>query len=239
MLESHQLGHAAQGLGGVDGAEHHHHGRRGVVLDKGALVGPDRGRVGLALGVHLLAGVLAGDGRRHRKPLAGAQRGLDTVELLSVGGLHEHLDLAAARQADIEGIVVGDAVAKQERRPAREHLLGAQGDVGLHAATGYRADHLAARAQCQARPERARGGAAGIHDGGQRDPFARTEHPPNVAENLSHAANGSSPLARATSCPGGLPGLPSAGHPRASELPWSRSRRYSSGAHEDVFRKAG
>ena len=46
--EADQLRDPAQGLGGVDGAEHHHHRRGRVVLDEGALVGADGRRVRLS-----------------------------------------------------------------------------------------------------------------------------------------------------------------------------------------------
>src|SRR5262249_27908906 len=54
------------------------------------------------------------------------------------------VDLAAAREADFEGVAVGDAVVDQVGRAAGEDLLRALRDVRLDAAAGDRADIAAA-----------------------------------------------------------------------------------------------
>ena len=48
-------------------------------------------------------------------------------------GLHEDVDLAAAGQADLPRLLVGDAVGHEPGRARLEHLARALVDVGLHA----------------------------------------------------------------------------------------------------------
>ena len=60
---------------------------------------------------------------------------LDVRELLD-----EDVDLAAARQADLERHVVGDAVRQESRLATREHFLRREDDVVLDAAAGDGAD---------------------------------------------------------------------------------------------------
>src|SRR6478672_8398498 len=83
--------------------------------------------------------------------------------------LDEHVDLAAARQPDAEGHLVGDPVRDQARLAAGENLLCGQDDVVLDAAVRDRALDAAVVADDELRPYRPRGGAPGCNhrrDGG-------------------------------------------------------------------------
>src|SRR5712692_6358674 len=87
----------------------------------------------------------------------------------SLERLDEHVDLAAARQADSQRHVVGDPVRDQARRPAGEDLLRGEVDVALDAAAGDRARKLAARRDHELRADRTRRRAPGRDDGRDRD----------------------------------------------------------------------
>ena len=78
--------------------------------------------------------------------------------------LDEHVDLAAARQADAPGLVVGDAVRDELRRGPCNHGLGALRDVGFDATPRHRAEHAAARGDGQLRAEGPRRAAPGRDD---------------------------------------------------------------------------
>src|SRR5256885_17019668 len=58
--------------------------------------------------------------------------------------LHEHLDLAAAGEADVPGLLVGDAEIEQLRLAAGDGLLRLLDHRTLDAAAGDRADEFAA-----------------------------------------------------------------------------------------------
>src|SRR3954447_23303895 len=84
-------------------------------------------------------------------------------------GLHEDVDLAAAREADAPGLVVRDAVGDDGRGLAGEDRLRALGHVRLDTATGDRAEHAAGARDRELRAERARGAAPRGDDGRKRD----------------------------------------------------------------------
>src|SRR5437588_151355 len=67
---------------------------------------------------------------------------LDQSELSSIQALEEDVDLAAAREADAERLIVGDAVAEQPRLARDDHLLRLDCDVALDTAAGDRPAHL-------------------------------------------------------------------------------------------------
>ena len=108
----------------------------------------------------VLARVLAVDHGHARG--AGCDRRLPAVVALDPDP-----DLAAAGEADVPGLVVGDAVEQQLRRSARQHALGLLDDRALDAAARDGARHLTARADCEFRAQRAWSGQARAHDGGQ------------------------------------------------------------------------
>ena len=86
-----------------------------------------------------------------------------------VGGLHEHVEHAAAGEADGEGVVVAVAVALPLGLAAGEHVGRGLVDRALDAAAGDAADRLAVGAHGHRRAGRARRAAAGADDGGQAE----------------------------------------------------------------------
>src|SRR5262249_61460488 len=60
----------------------------------------------------------------------------------SLDALHEHVDLAAARKADLPGLLVLDPVAEQLRLARLQYLTGVLVDVRLDATARDRAAHL-------------------------------------------------------------------------------------------------
>jgi hypothetical protein len=76
---------------------------------------------------------------------------------------------AAAREAHLERLLVGDPVGLQARLAAREHLARLAVHRRLDAAAGDRADDVAALGDGQHGPGVARRGALGADDGGDRD----------------------------------------------------------------------
>src|SRR6187431_1539423 len=102
--------------------------------------------------------------------------------------LEEHVDLAAARQADAPGEVVLDAVREELRRAGREHLLGVLEDVALDAAAGDGAAHLPRLGDREARADGARRRATGRDDGGDDDLLAVLLPAVDLGKDLFHAA---------------------------------------------------
>src|SRR5581483_3592874 len=106
----------------------------------------------------------------------------------SLHPLHEHVDLAAAREADLPRLLVGDPVAEQLRLARLHHLAGVLVDVRLDAAARHRAAHLPGLGDGEARP----------HGPGRRPPrgdHRRDDHllalltpPLDLVQYLFHAA---------------------------------------------------
>ncbi len=93
----------------------------------------------------LLEPLLACLGVRVEHPvLVVVEDGAHSAPELRVGALEPDVDLAATREADLEGVVVRDAVMDQVGRGAGEDLLRALGNIGLDAATRDGADVAAA-----------------------------------------------------------------------------------------------
>src|SRR5207253_1834483 len=91
----------------------------------------------------------------------------EPVDQLDVGRLDEHVDLAAARETDLERDLVGDPVREKPWASAREHLLRGAVHVVLDAAAGDRAGELAARRDAELGADRPRRRAARGDDGGK------------------------------------------------------------------------
>ena len=180
-------------LGGVDRAEDQQHRRRRVVLQEGVLALAGRAGVAFAAAVRLAAGRITGEHGGHHQPITGGVGGGDPVDLLRIGLGDEHLDLAAARQSDVECVVVADAVGDQHRGRSGEHLGGPQGDVGFDATAADRARHGAGFRHCQARSQRAWRRALGRYHGCHRDAFAGGLHRSKFVEYFAHQAKGSIP----------------------------------------------
>src|SRR5262249_3102688 len=102
--------------------------------------------------------------------------------------LDEDVDLAAARKADAERHVVGDAVGEEPRRGAGEHLLGGKRDVALDATARDGACELPARADPELRPDRARRRRACGDDRREGDPLAARAPALDVGGELVHAS---------------------------------------------------
>ena len=77
---------------------------------------------------------------------------------------------AAARQADLEGLVVGDAVGHQPRRAACQNGLSLFVDRGLDAAARHGTGHLSLLGDGEHGARVARGRALGLDDGCRRGP---------------------------------------------------------------------
>src|SRR5439155_13676154 len=86
----------------------------------------------------------------------------------SLERLDEDVDLAAARQADLERHVVRDAVRQEAGRSAAQHLLRREDDVALHATARDRAGELAAVAHRELRADGSRRRPAGGDNGRER-----------------------------------------------------------------------
>src|SRR6266852_5247536 len=106
----------------------------------------------------------------------------------SFEGLDEDVDLAAAREPDGEGVLVGDPVGDELRLARLEHAPGALVDVGLDAAARDRAGQLAALRHGQLGADRPRRGAPGRHHGRNRHLLAALPPAGDVGQDLLHAA---------------------------------------------------
>ena len=95
---------------------------------------------------------------------------------------------AAAREADLEGLLVGDPVGLEPRRAAREHLAGLAVDGGLDAAAGDRAGDLALLGHGQDGAGVAGSRALGADHGGDRDRGPVGRPALEGLENVSHEA---------------------------------------------------
>ena len=169
----------------VDGAEdvHVRPGREGGdedlplrrVEDRGLAAGEQLGGRAVVVGADepLGAGVLAGDRDLERDRALLAHRLGDRRDELGVEPVDEDVHGAAAREPDLEGLLVGDAVGLEPRRAAREHVAGLAVDGGLDAAAGHRAGDLAALGDGQDGARVARSGPLGADHGGDRDRASR------------------------------------------------------------------
>ena len=81
---------------------------------------------------------------------------------------HEHLDVAAAGEPDLEGLLVGDPVLEQARLEPRQHLARLAEDIALDAAAGDRAGQLAALRHRELRSDRPRCTPPRGDDSGER-----------------------------------------------------------------------
>ena len=100
--------------------------------------------------------------------------------------LDEHVDRAAARQADGEGEFVADAVGHDSRPTVAEDRHRLLVDRGFDAAVAYRAGDLLARSRDERRAERPRRRAGDADDGGDRDRFSRAEPLLELSGDLFH-----------------------------------------------------
>ena len=89
----------------------------------------------------LLAGL---DIRVEHRVLVVVEHAAHLAPQLGLGLLEPDVDLAAAGEADLERVAVGDAVVNEVGGPTREDLLCTLGDVGLDATARHGADVAAA-----------------------------------------------------------------------------------------------
>src|SRR6186997_1895881 len=159
----------AQGFRGVDRADDEQPRRRAELVDERPAV--------------------IVDDRRPREPLApfdalGELRQLGQCDLLD-----EHVDLAAAGQADRPGLLVRDSVGTKPRRAAGEDRPRLLDDLALDAASRDRARELALRGDREFRSDRPRGRSARRNDGGESGAFVPPLAPAaDVADDLLHGA---------------------------------------------------
>ena len=135
------LGRCAQRLGRIDRAEDEQSRRRAEHVREHALP-VELHDLRMATAQELVCDrIVALD----RKPLravlelgeqdcAPVAQQLDPPRELTILLLNENVDLAAARQADLERLLVGDAVREQLRRIAAQHSAARLVDLGLDAA---------------------------------------------------------------------------------------------------------
>ena len=117
----------------------------------------------------LRADVLAGDPDLERDRPFLPHRLHDRDDDLWVEPVDEDVDGAAAGEADLERLLVGDPVGLQPGLAAREHLARLAVDGGLDAAAGHRADHVAPVRDRQRGAGIARGRALRVDHGRDRD----------------------------------------------------------------------
>ena len=107
---------------------------------------------------------------RERDGPLGFHRLCDRRHELGVQRVDEDVHGAAAGEADLEGLVVGDAVGQQPGRAAREHGLSLLVHRGLDAAAGDGAGDLAPLGDGEHGARVAGRGALGADDGCRRGP---------------------------------------------------------------------
>ena len=156
-------------LGGLGGAEDHHAQRALDHLGEDAVVA-EPGALEHAALEPLLAG--RGVGVEHPVAVLVEQRAHVAPEL-GIGLLEPDVDLAAAGEADLEGVAVGDAVVDAAGLAAGEDCLRALDDVGLDAAAGDRADEAAALGTTIFAPGWRGAERSVVDDGRDRDLLAR------------------------------------------------------------------
>ena len=121
--------------------------------------------------------VTGDDGQRHLGALLVAQL------------LDEDVDLAAAREADPEGHIVGDPVGDEARAGSGEHLLRGEDDVALDAAAGNGAGKLALLAHGELGADRPRRRAARGDHGRESDPPSPLTPAPRLQQRFVHAGS--------------------------------------------------
>ena len=184
----------------VDGAEDIHVRPRrergdedlalGRVEDRGLAPGEELGGRPGVVGADepLGAGLLPGDRDLERDgPLLPHRLG-DGRNQLRVEPVDEDLHGPAAREPDLEGLLVGDAVGLQPRRATGEHVAGLAVDGGLDAPAGHRPGDLALVGDGEDGAGIARGGALGADHGGDGDRGPVGRPALEGLEDVSHGA---------------------------------------------------
>src|SRR5205085_7635579 len=126
-----------------------------------------------------LAGTLAFDDREDHLRSLGVRR-------LALDPFDEDVDLAAAREPDLPGVLVRDPVGEQLRLAALEDLARVNGYVALDAAAGHGACELAGFGDRQLRPERPGGRAPRRDDGRERNGLSAVAPALDCSECLAH-----------------------------------------------------
>src|SRR5208282_5369581 len=101
-----------------------------------------------------------------------SRRALRIARSISLDPLDEDLDLAAASEPDLPGLLVADAEIEQARLAVLDRGDGLAHDRTLDAATRDRALHDALRVDHELAADGAGRGAPGADDGRERDPAA-------------------------------------------------------------------
>ena len=110
----------------------------------------------------------------------------ELLQELGVGLVDPDVDLAAARQADAERLVVGDAVGEEPRLAAGKDLAGRLDDLALDTSAGDGSSQLAAFGDDQLRADRPRRRAPGRDDARHRDPVTLRPPPLELGQDLPH-----------------------------------------------------
>ena len=129
------------------------------------------------------------DHRRHRDRTMQGDGVRDRGQLREGGTRHrlgEDVDDSAARQADGEGVVVGDAVALQLGPSGLDHLTGQLVDRGLDAATRNRACDRAVGGDHHGGACRPRRRLHGAHDGGHTGGTTGPPYRDQIVEHIAH-----------------------------------------------------
>src|SRR5437588_6373360 len=113
---------------------------------------------------------------------------LDQSELSSIQALEEDVDLAAAREADAQRLIVGDAVGEQPRLARDDHLARLDCDVALDTAAGDRPAHLSSLRDRELRADGTRRRAPRGDDRCDRDLLAALTPALDLVDDLLHAA---------------------------------------------------
>src|SRR4029450_1710262 len=92
-------------------------------------------------------------------------------------------------EADLEGVLVGDAVGDETGRSAGEHGLGLLVDGRLDTAAGDRARHLSALGHSEHRAGLARRRAFGLYQCGRGEPKPVTRPALQRVEDVLHGAS--------------------------------------------------
>ncbi len=131
---------------------------------------------------------LGAEQHRHRMTV---HRGLKGRTQRRAVPLHQHVQRTAAGEADRERRVVGVAERGQLRLTGLQHRARQVVDLGLHAAAGHAADHLAGRADRHRRADRAGRAAAHGHHRGDRETVPRQQRRCQVTHRTSLGRRGS------------------------------------------------
>ena len=136
----------------------------------------------------LAAGLAARDGDCERGRALGLDRVAKRDDELGCERVDEDVNRAPAREADLERLLVGDPVAHEPRRPAREDVLRLVIDGGLDAAARNRSRDVPSLRDREHGARLARRGAFRLDDGRGRGAKPVSNPPLERRQNVPHNA---------------------------------------------------